>query len=135
MRISDWSSDVCSSDLLGAFAHRREQRLGFQRFALEPSGAFVGRRKERKGGSPKAFHLPQPFPARIPKRGEAIGIADPVEGSAPDARAALDFFGAAVGRVAARGADRRTVIVRKAGHPAKATIGRRSGGERWGPTG
>src|SRR3546814_12250090 len=71
MRISDWSSDVCSSDL-------------------------------------------------IPKRGEAIGIADPVEGSAPDARAALDFFGAAVGRVAARCDDRRTVIVCKAAHHAQA---------------
>src|SRR3546814_2010232 len=55
MRISDWSSDVCSSDLAVAVAVRREARLGDVqhfgklrlgargRLAAEPRRAAVGR--------------------------------------------------------------------------------------------
>src|SRR3546814_10679376 len=47
MRISDWSSDVCSSDLEGADEdrlpfrpHRFEQGRGFERAVLEQFGIF-----------------------------------------------------------------------------------------------
>src|SRR3546814_4170364 len=53
MRISDWSSDVCSSDLLAArFARfvgehqRREQKLAHLGTALDSAGLFVDQRRE-----------------------------------------------------------------------------------------
>src|SRR3546814_18662502 len=62
MRISDWSSDVCSSDLIGLgfgllnlaarFARfvgehqRREQKLAHLGAALDSAGLFVDKRRE-----------------------------------------------------------------------------------------
>src|SRR3546814_10855917 len=53
MRISDWSSDVCSSDLKDH--HARALPRSPRRFsAVPPSGPAV---------EPKAFHAPQPASA------------------------------------------------------------------------
>src|SRR3546814_3542080 len=39
MRISDWSSDVCSSDLLGAVGLHRQQRTGLGGVAVDVDDA------------------------------------------------------------------------------------------------
>src|SRR3546814_10148914 len=52
MRISDWSSDVCSSDLLDRHPIRRQQRDGVVRRMKPRSGTL--------GGKP-AGHVLQPF--------------------------------------------------------------------------
>src|SRR3546814_2287410 len=50
MRISDWSSDVCSSDLHPERAHRRRQRpAARRRFALEGGGRGPARRHQGEG--------------------------------------------------------------------------------------
>src|SRR3546814_9295446 len=58
MRISDWSSDVCSSDLVGrreAEPYAADCDDGLARYLLRPSGeverrAFIGRSEERRVG-------------------------------------------------------------------------------------
>src|SRR3546814_3737595 len=41
MRISDWSSDVCSSDLSFPPSARRARTSGVDRFLVEPRGVFL----------------------------------------------------------------------------------------------
>src|SRR3546814_3820672 len=43
LRISDWSSDVCSSDLLGGVCHQRFERA-------DDGSDLLGRRDSREGG-------------------------------------------------------------------------------------
>src|SRR3546814_5377756 len=61
MRISDWSSDVCSSDLRIAAAHHP----GKQRHALVARGRAGHRRKHERPEIPGAEHLRLDFPAAI----------------------------------------------------------------------
>src|SRR3546814_20966019 len=56
MRISDWSSDVCSSDLLlelgrQILLHEIDRRLGMRQHSGQPSGPAAGEPRET------AFHL------------------------------------------------------------------------------
>src|SRR3546814_20528350 len=52
MRISDWSSDVCSSDLLGAVSPCRAERRCGSLQLLRPAGAEGARPVARKPGQP-----------------------------------------------------------------------------------
>src|SRR3546814_18404087 len=47
MRISDWCSDVCSSDLLGGRIHHRRTRAGIQHHRRERRDDSVGPRDAR----------------------------------------------------------------------------------------
>src|SRR3546814_19690203 len=74
MRISDWSSDVCSSDLLEDDLHvlaPGPHRLGVERrqFLTEPDGAPAGRLDEPQDGAAEG-------------RLAAAGLADDAEGLA-----------------------------------------------------
>src|SRR3546814_11965209 len=51
MRISDWSSDVCSSDLLAEWLY--EAGIGEARAALVDGGDIVEARIEREGEGPR----------------------------------------------------------------------------------
>src|SRR3546814_3927034 len=67
MRISDWSSDVCSSDLVGRTGlERREGRLELERDELD-----LGRIAKNPGGGPTEVRL-KSFPvALVVERAEA----------------------------------------------------------------
>src|SRR3546814_6845357 len=86
MRISDWSSDVCSSDLAGvveaAFVEEEEDTLEPQRlvapFAVgerEEAGAVRGRRVERARNQDRLDRLVGR--ARVAVRQEAGGLERP----------------------------------------------------------
>src|SRR3546814_14665465 len=80
MRISDWSSDVCSSDLLEDDLHvlaPGPHRLGVERrqFLAGPDGAPAGRLDEPQNGAAES-------------RLAAAGLADDAEGPAGLQRAA-----------------------------------------------
>src|SRR3546814_18319183 len=71
MRISDWSSDVCSSDLPGLGAHRGSGGLG--RCASDrdgrvrdPEGPSLRDRGGRRGAQAGAVGRPRPSPCRSP---------------------------------------------------------------------
>src|SRR3546814_3419771 len=82
MRISDWSSDVCSSDLLDPLAAGRGRRIGIDR-AFEPAVEFAGADPAR----PCLARLERDLEQRIdalagrPRDGEqrnALGLRQPV---------------------------------------------------------
>src|SRR3546814_9842735 len=53
MRISDWSSDVCSSDLGGHLSHRRRARRRFLRIAaFRAAQQLAGQCQSRQGAPP-----------------------------------------------------------------------------------
>src|SRR3546814_7142685 len=68
MRISDWSSDVCSSDLLGIVA------VDVQAQRIEP-----GEQRDHANGRAPEMQIetlrPQPDPARLEQPGSEIGRA------------------------------------------------------------
>src|SRR3546814_3384582 len=69
MRISDWSSDVCSSDLAGMPHDRRRQRL-----YAEAVRAF--RRSSRRTAPPRSVQTARRSPARdgcVPENDQAAG--------------------------------------------------------------
>src|SRR3546814_4146911 len=71
MRISDWSSDVCSSDLAGVFPTHRSHLRG----ATAYSGALPAWRK-KKGPQRGPFHVPAKTPLSACRRrhkGDASG--------------------------------------------------------------
>src|SRR3546814_2084165 len=72
MRISDWSSDVCSSDLAGN--HQRRGRVHDNAFLSQPGVPSQGVR---------ALHFPQPAPRRDERRWEDAMIPTTVAGSLP----------------------------------------------------
>src|SRR3546814_15637136 len=78
MRISDWSSDVCSSDL--AQVHdRRSRRPGAHRQLPPEPGAEPDGADERVAPGLQAALHPDPGiagPARPPDRGPAVGLRD-----------------------------------------------------------
>src|SRR3546814_13833641 len=79
VRISDWSSDVCSSDLAGAVLADLARRGGARRLRPPPAGA--ARRPARH--LPRArldLRLPPPRPAAA--GGAAAALHDPVPGGA-----------------------------------------------------
>src|SRR3546814_11162788 len=64
MRISDWSSDVCSSDLMA--------RLGYSRYGVQGGdwGGIIGRRiAQRHSGAVAALHTNIPY--AYPPKGAA----------------------------------------------------------------
>src|SRR3546814_4670871 len=63
MRISDWSSDVCSSDLGGS--ERLILRRRHQRRAIFPAGASIG--LDEIGHRTAAQHLPRSEERRVGK--------------------------------------------------------------------
>src|SRR3546814_6919959 len=87
MRISDWSSDVCSSDLAGfaavrALVERRPVPAPARPVALSPSaaGALPGEAiVVNRHGGPEQLHLapiqsPRPGPGEVRLRQTAIGV-------------------------------------------------------------
>src|SRR3546814_3915559 len=54
MRISDWSSDVCSSDLPPTPAHPGRSRRGSPRYAASHGGGPTDRRRDAHGGRTSA---------------------------------------------------------------------------------
>src|SRR3546814_13018571 len=59
MRISDWSSDVCSSDLSAEYLHDRRSIVGAERRIERGSGLFPDQRArvlERERGTVQAIH-------------------------------------------------------------------------------
>src|SRR3546814_10255202 len=62
MRISDWSSDVCSSDLSPPLLDRREDRLlGLERLARRHHATCpVGRRRDARDELPPVDERPNP---------------------------------------------------------------------------
>src|SRR3546814_12919767 len=86
MRISDWSSDVCSSDLFGQHAHRHLLRLGLQRIralgVAQDRGHLDGERDDKDAeAQPRqpAHDLPVDLPimllAKAPWRRLIAGAA------------------------------------------------------------
>src|SRR3546814_7148686 len=63
MRISDWSSDVCSSDLLGDAASR------FSGFVAPAFRAVLGRAGQRRRTGPAATFPMKSYPLRVGDRG------------------------------------------------------------------
>src|SRR3546814_1245501 len=63
MRISDWSSDVCSSDLVGERPGRDRQRM-FDRVEHRPT-ARVDREQRRRPGIAEQFALHVRTPERL----------------------------------------------------------------------
>src|SRR3546814_661318 len=72
MRISDWSSDVCSSDLF--LVHQPRQRLGKLRVRLVGSGPALGLDEQR----PARPHAPQPV-VQPRRRGDQLALRRAVE--------------------------------------------------------
>src|SRR3546814_12182561 len=52
MRISDWSSDVCSSDLEGHDRRQRERDQDDEEVGIHAAGGVPGRSFRGRGGSP-----------------------------------------------------------------------------------
>src|SRR3546814_7298968 len=85
MRISDWSSDVCSSDLP-------------QRLRLEGARALLGREREPIGrGLPRRVHVAREFdvaaerhPAELPARAALVGTAPDLPAEADRKGVGLD---------------------------------------------
>src|SRR3546814_6669096 len=79
MRISDWSSDVCSSDLLRLEMERAEaQRLQphhVQSFFVEAFQHLGGKMKRREEGRWEITHVP----VRIRERDRQIGTGAPIK--------------------------------------------------------
>src|SRR3546814_1846863 len=71
MRISDWSSDVCSSDLVGVESLRPVQQI------REPSQRCHGGERHQH---PSEFHLTQPPDAPVPWQNASrhTQLADPL---------------------------------------------------------
>src|SRR3546814_7353813 len=93
MRISDWSSDVCSSDLYGVSAKvgGREVQVGADRFMIRLGhdvSAFAAKASElgAMGRSPL-------YAAIDGKLAAVIAVADPVKETTPEAIRALHDLG------------------------------------------
>src|SRR3546814_15505088 len=70
MRISDWSSDVCSSDLLvGIIEREKPVRLRVDRAGVAGSQPIFARRKRRGGG--EGYRLRR----GVGRRGQGGGVA------------------------------------------------------------
>src|SRR3546814_6091535 len=68
MRISDWSSDVCSSDLLGSDAKRLPGARGYDRaFSLADAGADNFEQRPIEGMYDTAAWTENGHPATLPK--------------------------------------------------------------------
>src|SRR3546814_4579104 len=86
MRISDWSSDVCSSDLF--LVHQPRQRLGKLRVRIVGSGPALGLDEQRPARPHATQRVVQPL-----RRGDQLALSRAVEvkptkpGSAQDTAA------------------------------------------------
>src|SRR3546814_11218573 len=81
MRISDWSSDVCSSDLLVEWEQPLDAELRAQGLELPPALARIGTEHVRAGAVERADHgehllkaveelgIPRSWAAKGPQRG------------------------------------------------------------------
>src|SRR3546814_38681 len=80
MRISDWSSDVCSSDLLDAVAKQRLHRIGIEA-ALQ---LFPALKDDLVLRQLAALIIEHTCLGRIPREVEAIDIAGYLESGVDD---------------------------------------------------
>src|SRR3546814_20161350 len=104
MRISDWSSDVCSSDLCFELRTRRQRpvdrrlavareiRVGSREMPAAEEAAMRGQRRGMRG-------LPHPVPARVDHRALLLRVGAPApahQALAPPAERLADMVGEAL---------------------------------------
>src|SRR3546814_4408595 len=100
MRISDWSSDVCYSDLAGRYVPRAaEQCRRWRVWRLREETAAGGRRLSRRSGGPQGESLARLLaPDRIPGAGRRDGGNADADRSDHQGRRPEDEIGRASGR-------------------------------------